>query len=175
MSKSSQDTAASAVAVHSEETKIDMHCCHMLSFKRNPKLSISTFYIVFRILLTSHRQLGVSFIKISGPDVPKLRIECEAVKTGRALVDGLLEERIQVQPCTRPAQVTVEIYNARTTFTAEDILSAPTSIGWDDETVPLTIDQRTGWVMRWDDEERVVYLRELLHAARNQVDDGHKL
>ncbi|EKM52878.1 uncharacterized protein PHACADRAFT_212081 [Phanerochaete carnosa HHB-10118-sp] len=65
-----------------------------------------------------------------------------------------------------PTKASVLFYHLWVVSAAEVILSAPTSISWDDETILLTTARRTEWLLCKHPKKKTEYLQELLHAAR---------
>ncbi|EKM52850.1 uncharacterized protein PHACADRAFT_261505 [Phanerochaete carnosa HHB-10118-sp] len=110
-------------------------------------------------------QLEAELVDMNSPDVPMPKISCNASGPGRALIYSVLEERILVQHSMRPTRVYLRTHEPFGDFVVEDILSAPTSVSWDDEAIPLSIAQRAEWVLRGYSEKRTAYLQGLLHAA----------
>ncbi|EKM49871.1 uncharacterized protein PHACADRAFT_188882 [Phanerochaete carnosa HHB-10118-sp] len=111
-------------------------------------------------------RLEAVVIDLNGTNIPAVWVWCKTKDVERDMLYGILEGRILAHLHVQPRELLIYCPDAGDHVAVEEILSAPTSIGQNDEAITLSPAQRATWVLRLDDNLRVTYLQELLRAAR---------
>ncbi|GJE95625.1 hypothetical protein PsYK624_118110 [Phanerochaete sordida] len=96
------------------------------------------------------QQFEATVVEMASPTIPRTVLEGVDREFARAFVRGILEGNILGTFAAWPSLVTVDIATGGDTnlrMTLEEILAAPTHCGGADEGDPLTLEQRTEWVL----------------------------